>query len=78
MYNLIKYMLLDNPNLVINYLIKSIKLFDAKMEITFNSPANQSPEYQGFFFYEKNELMIIYKPSEKTYETIDMKIEMYI
>ena len=71
-------MLLDNPNLVINYLIKSIKLFDTKMEITFNSPANQSPEYQGFFFCEKNELMIIYKPSEKTYETIDMKIEMYI
>ena len=71
-------MLLDNPNLIINYLIKSIKLYDTKMEITFNSPANQSLEYQGFFFCEKNELMIIYKPSEKTYETIDMKIEMYI
>ena len=48
------------------------------MEITFNNPINESPEHQGFFFCEKTEIMIIYKPVERVYENIEMKIEMYI
>jgi len=70
--------LLNKPSLIISYLIKEIKLFDDKMEITFNNPINESPEHQGFFFCEKTEIMIIYKPVERVYENIEMKIEMYI
>lgn len=71
-------MLLDNSSIVINYLIKNIKMYDTKMEITFNSPINQSPEYQGFLFCEKIRVMIIYQPVKRIYENIEIDIEMYI
>ena len=71
-------MLLDNSSMVINYLIKNIKMYDTKMEITFNSPINQSPEYQGFLFCEKIGVMTIYQPVKRIYENIEIDIEMYI
>lgn len=39
---------------LINYIVKEIKLFDDKVEITFNSPLNISPDTnQGFLFCRK-------------------------
>ena len=58
--------------------IKNIKMYDTKMEITFNSPINQSPEYQGFLFCEKIGVMTIYQPVKRIYENIEIDIEMYI
>lgn len=43
-----------NPQMLINFLIKEIILFDDKMEIIYNSPLNTSPDdSQGFSFYDK-------------------------
>ena len=41
------------PQMLINYLIKQIVLFDGRMEIYFNSPLQTSPDSdsQGFSFY---------------------------
>ena len=71
-------MLLAEPMLIINYLIKEIKLFDDKMEIKFNSPLNVSPASQGFFFYEKTAKMTFIVPSTKESIIVDFGIEMYI
>ncbi len=43
-----------NPQMLINFLIKEIILFDDKMEIIYNSPLQISPDNsQGFSFYDK-------------------------
>ena len=42
------------PQMLINYLIKEIVLFDDKIEIHYNSPIRISPDdSQGFSFYSK-------------------------
>ena len=43
------------PQMLINYLVKEIVLFDDKIEIYFNSPLRESPDNdsQGFSFYRK-------------------------
>ena len=53
-------------------------MYDTKMEITFNSPTNQSPEYQGFLFCEKIGVMTIYQTVKRIYENIEIDIKMYI
>ncbi len=40
----------QEPLILVNYLIKQIKLYNDKVEITFNSPIQKSPENQGFSF----------------------------
>lgn len=44
------------PKLLINYLIKEIVLYDDKIEIFFNSPNNNNPDYdsRGCFLYSEN------------------------
>ena len=37
----------SEPSLLVNYLIKEIKLFDEKIQIYFNTPIEQSPDYNG-------------------------------
>ena len=42
------------PQMLINYLIKEIILFDDRIEIIFNSPLMYSPDNsQGFTFYSQ-------------------------
>ncbi|MFQ6749842.1 MAG: hypothetical protein ACLRFR_03265, partial [Clostridia bacterium] len=41
------------PQMLINYLVKEIKAFDDKIEITFNSPLRTGPDYQGLSFVSK-------------------------
>ena len=44
----------SEPQILINYLVKEIKLFDDKMEIYINSPIRKSPdESQGFFIFQE-------------------------
>ncbi len=71
-----KNALLKEPLMLINYLIKEIKLFNDRVEITFNSPINTSPDYQGFLFLSKikklkqvlhNHITIVYKEIQVNY-----------
>lgn len=49
----------QEPQLLINCLVKKITLYDDKMIITYNTPLNEgSDENRGFSFYEK----ILYLP----------------
>ena len=42
--------LMLEPKLLVDYLVKQIKVFENKIEITFNSPIKTSPDdNQGFF-----------------------------
>ena len=41
------------PQMLINYLVKEIKAFDDKIEITFNSPLRTGPNNQGLSFLSK-------------------------
>ena len=44
----------SEPQVLINYLVKEIRLFDDKMEIYLNSPINKSSdENQGFFLFQE-------------------------
>jgi len=78
---LIKYyddMLLNNTNLVISYLIKKIRIFEEKIEITFNSPTNKSSDNQGFFFCEIFGIMAVNLPHTKNVKFVNMHIELFV
>ncbi len=67
------------PKLLIDYLIKEIRLYDDKIEITFNSPIKTSPDNnQGFFIaeYSSKIQQIIQNLTEPRY--IDIKVEIYV
>ena len=57
----------QEPLLLIDMLIKQIKLFNDKVEITFNSPIIKSPENKGSFltFKTKMKKIIQNKPQPK-------------
>ncbi len=66
------------PFMLINYLIKEIKLYDDKMEITFNSPIRKSPNDKGSLLctkFEKFGIIVMYKSE---FEYIDMQIKFYV
>ena len=46
-----KQALLENPNILINYLVKHIKLYNDKIEFTFNTPLKASPNNQDLPFF---------------------------
>ena len=58
-------------------LIKQIKLFNDKVEITFNSPTIKSPENQGSFLTLKTKMkkIIQNKPQPKY---IDLNVYFYL
>ena len=67
----------EEPLTLINYLIKEIKLYNDKIEFTFNTPLKTSPDSQGFLF------CTIFKPMRKVIQnkpnfTINIKVELYI
>lgn len=67
------------PKLLIDYLIKEIRLYDDKIEITFNSPKKISPDNnQGFFIAEYSSKMrqIIQNKTIPNY--IDIKVKIYV
>lgn len=67
------------PLILINTLIKEIKLFDDKIKITFNSPTITSPdENQGFLFYSKLDKILFANQNKNIYEMRDIQIELYV
>ena len=67
------------PKLLIDYLIKEIRLYDDKIEITFNSPIKISPDKnQGFFIAEYSTKIqrIIQNITDPRY--VDIKVEIYV
>ena len=65
------------PLLLIDALIKRIKLYNDKIEITFNTPTLQSPDNKGSFLTFKNKMKrIIQNKPQPTY--IDMIVEFYV
>ena len=68
------------PQILINYLIKEIVLFDDKIDIYFNSPIRTSPDHngRGFSFYSKI-IKIAYKvPQRRNLYKLDITIEIKI
>ena len=63
------------PQMLVNYLIKEIVLFDDRIEIHFNSPIRTSPDdSQGFSFYSKQVELLsnIYFNAPATVKTVEL------
>ena len=65
------------PLALINYLVKEIKLYNDKIEITFNTPLRTSPDKQGSSFLSTNKIMTRVQPKQKPI-IINMQIKFYI
>ena len=61
------------PKILINYIVKEVKLFDDKVEIIFNSPIKKSPDSQGFLLYKNFKSF-----HSSKYRTEHLMIEIYI
>ena len=64
---------------MIDYLIKEIRIYDDKIEITFNSPIKTSPDKnQGFFITEYSTKIqrIIQNITEPRY--VDIQVDIYV
>ncbi len=67
------------PKLLINYLIKEIRLYDDRIEITFNSPIKISPDKnQGLCILEYSTKIqqIIQNKLNPSY--LDIKVKIYV
>lgn len=65
------------PLLLIDALIKQIKLYNDKIEITFNTPTLQSPNDKGSFLMLKNKMKkIIQNKPQPAF--IDMSVDFYV
>ena len=53
------------PQMLINYLVKEIKAFDDKIEITFNSPLRTGPVLSSTFHGIKSHFYKIKEPKSK-------------
>jgi len=67
------------PKLLIDYLIQEIKVFEEKIEITFNSQVKTSPDKnQGFFLFSFISKLPQYIQNKERPNMIDMEINLYI
>ena len=74
-----EHALRQEPQMLINLLIKQIQLFDDKMVIIYNSPKAMSlDESQGFSFYTENVPYPIYIQNMKQPKMIDFQLIMRI
>jgi len=65
------------PLQLINYLVKEIKLYNDKIEITFNIPTMKSPDNKGFSFLSTTKkLKKIVQNTQPNY--IDMEVKFYL
>ena len=65
--------------LLIDYLIQEIKVFEDKIEITFNSPIKTSPDKnQGFFIFSFNSKLPQHVQNKEQPNIIDIEIKVYI
>lgn len=67
------------PKLLIDYLIKQIKVFDDKIEITFNSPIKTSPDSnQGFFIAEFTSKLPQYIQNKTMPNFKEVEVKIYV
>lgn len=67
------------PQMLINYLVKEIVLFDDKVQIIFNNPLPQSPDNsQGFSFCSKKYVMAYSHAQRTGVMTFEYQIDMLI
>ncbi len=74
-----KIALEQEPQMLINYLVKEIILFDDKMTIIYNTPKTMNLDAsQGFSFYAKNVQFPIYIQNKILPRMIDFELEMQV
>ena len=66
------------PLALINFLIKEIKLYNDKIEITFNSPIIKGPDYQDPSFISSIKKIKKYLPNKQIPILEDMQVEIFI
>ena len=66
------------PLALINYLVKEIKLYNDKVEITFNSPIIKGPENQGPSFIYTIKKNKKYLPNKQIPILEDIQVEIFI
>ncbi len=67
------------PQMLIEYLIKEIILFDDKIQIQFNTPINESPDNITGFSFSTKTVSLAYKiPFRTNLLKYDFEIEMFI
>lgn len=71
-----KLALEKEPKVLINYLVKEIKLFDDKIIITYNTPNNSLDDSQGYCFYNSNIPYPIYVQNVINPRMIDFRLIM--
>ena len=68
----------EEPAILINYLIKEIKLYNDAVEITFNNPIMKSPNSEGFSFLYTNGILNKYVQNKPQPKKIEMQITFKI
>ena len=67
------------PKVLIDYVIKEIKVYENKLEIIFNSPIKRSPDTnQGFFLFTFNSNLPQYIPNKEKPNMLEMEIKYYV
>ena len=67
------------PKLLIDYLVKEIKVYEDKLEIFFNSPIIKSPDNnQGFFLFSFNSKLPKFIQNKERPIMLDIQIKLYI
>lgn len=67
-----------DPFMLINYIVKQIKVYSDKVEIILNSPIKKSPNDKDFLFYSKYRKMIKIIQNRVEPNTLKIKVEMYV
>ena len=67
------------PKLLIDYVIKEIRVYEDKLEIIFNSPIKRSPDNnQGFFLFTFNSKLPQYIQNKEKPNMLEMEIKYYV
>lgn len=67
------------PKLLIDYVIKEIRVYEDKLEIIFNSPIKRSPDInQGFFLFTFNSNLPQYIQNKEKPNMLEMEIKYYV
>ena len=67
------------PKILIDYVIKEIRVYEDKLEIIFNSPIKRSPDTnQGFFLFTFNSKLPQYIQNKEKPNMLKMEINCYV
>ena len=67
-----------DPFMLINYIVKGIKVYSDKVEIIFNNRIKISPNDKGFLFYSNLEKMKKIVQNRVEPKTLKIKVEIYV